>query len=391
MDGFTSFEASFYIGLPKQISGAGGVGQYTWKFNDNVSINISRLDILNDDSITDEMRRSAIESAIQRVLDTGGISLIKKTPLTLKGFVGIEAQFKLEKNGAMLIARNYSSREYSFNLTASFFPTTPDFEARIVKTFDTFRVLTPDEVKAGLGKKLESADPGVLPQSPVPAGRISDAKTSGLKGKVKTVRAEIERSSGKIPTDYFFNESGDLVKSISYREDTSTSTIKSYGYLNGARVIKEVYIAGESDPPAAMMPPGQAATSDPRYTSRIVETYDDQKRLNEQTFYLNTGKISYKLAYKYGPSKVEISSTNEAGKLTRKYVYELDDQGRYVNETINYYWSPEREDKDVRVYKYEAFDKEGNWTKRTITITSESKNKPTSTIQHTETRTITYF
>ncbi len=190
-----------------------------------------------------------------------------------------------------------------------------------------------------------------------------------------------------------YNERGYLVKRIRYNHRSNPREIAVYGYIDGARVSKSANVQYADDPPAgpARMPPSGVAPPprDERYTAKYVYSYDDKKRLKESLSYGNDGSGPYRKTYTYIGNKIEIRSVYGSGNHGEKETLTLDNDGNVAEKTLTR--DDTRYPGGKTVYKYEAFDKQGNWIKRAVTGNSPNYDGTVSAFSVVEYRMITYY
>ena len=259
---------------------------------------------------------------------------------------------------------------------------------------DSFHVLSEAEVKAKEAEELAKAEPSALPQTPVAQRAGSDASDAGLQGRVKSVLIETQTFSeiGSRPRKRgsldMYNEQGNLIRSESYDNNGNVSAIKVYGYLDGSRVSKVADVDRDYNPPppALSAPPPGSKRPDPRFQYRSEYKYDEQKRLTEESTFLNDGKLWMRTVYKYKANEKEQLDYSDDGSVSQRVVYTLDTKGNAVEETV---FSEKGEARYRISYTYE-FDSNGNWTKRTskhVEITDGGELPLPTTVYF---RTITY-
>ena len=249
-------------------------------------------------------------------------------------------------------------------------------------------------------KAIDVSTPAELPQEPVVAREKSDVQEEHLKGKVLSVTGESQDLSGTRNNNdrHFsyienFNEKGNLVKKISFDYMGNPSDITVYGYLNGARVSKINTVRYSYDPPPAMLPKGSNSDQKPR-DLRITYSYGYKYvagNLAEMQMYYNDGTPGMRYTYIVKGSSLEKLAFDDKGSLNQKYNFKLDKDG-YELEDLRIDLTPQRYYGDKKfVYKYDSFDRMGNWTKRTasqiVVINGKEVVKP-SFVHY---RTVTYF
>ena len=271
-------------------------------------------------------------------------------------------------------------------------------EAAALKALDTFKILSAAEASAALKAKVAAAEPDPLPQEPVAARAGSDAADDRLRGAVKTVFEESESLtgtstvSGRKPSSMeYYNKAGNLTKEELYDYKGNLFEITVYGYIDGARVSSFRTIQRNYNPPPMMAPapPGAAPTkSDSRYSNKYTFRYDDQKRLIEKTWFLNTGQTTARDVYKYSGNQLEALFYSRDGSLNRRLVATVDDKGNKIEETE--YQTLDGSIRDKYSFAYE-FDSNGNWTKRVASKWVTKDGKSSYVPDYIRYRTITYY
>jgi YD repeat-containing protein len=263
---------------------------------------------------------------------------------------------------------------------------------------DSFKLLSEAEVAAAVKAKESAAEPSPLPQEPVAARDGSDASDNRLRGAVKTVFEESENLTGtstvsgrKRSSMEYYNEGGNLTKREDYDYKGNLFQITVYGYIDGARVSSFKLIRHNYDPPpmAVVLPPGAASTkSDLRYSNKYTFRYDDQKRLIEKTWILNSGETTARHVYKYSGTQLETLFYSRDGSLRRRLVASVDDKGNKIEETE--FETLDGPSKEKSSFAYE-FDAKGNWVKRVTSnwVTKDGKSSFVPAYVHY--RTITYY
>jgi len=205
-------------------------------------------------------------------------------------------------------------------------------------------------VKVDFAKKIADATPEALPQSPIEKRPSTDARDDGIKGKVKSVieyTVEAGRVKRELYAEKYYNENGNLIRSVSYGEGYPDSVVV-YGYVDGMRVRRSgdiEYAKGEKPLSKQIVVAMNTdvdtdAQRDPRYRMREVRKYDDQNRLIEEASYQNNGQLSSRTTFTYEgnvriergffPDGQEISKTREtldaSGDVIEQLMYGADDE-----------------------------------------------------------------
>jgi hypothetical protein len=395
---FASLEGRFSISLPnrpgsKRLAIATPFGNahgdvYEWTTKEG-NFGIGYADSLrsfNDPEAAKQFFDKATESFHKLAAANGGsIAIVKR--ITLDKHPGIEQRADLFTGSVIQRLYVVSRRIYETSVLVK--NSQREHESAAFKVLDSFRLLSDPEIT----EEALKAGPGPLPQKPEAPRAGSDAGDEGLRGRVKSVRTELQNLSEtpltQVDTRFSlttYDQKGNKLKTESYDFRNNLSLITVFGYLDGARVSASKSVEREYSLPVVRMGSPQRSNRemDPRYQHRFEFKYDEKKRLIEHTDFLSDGEIMERYVYKYeGNQKEEMLYTGN-GKLARRYLYLLDDKGNVVERTGF--------DRNGALaskisYTYE-FDSHGNWTKRTMTRNMQS-DKPQPPSVHL--RTITYY
>ena len=258
------------------------------------------------------------------------------------------------------------------------------------------------QISAEQLKVIQASSPAPLPQEPVVEKALSDAKDEGLKGKVRSVIQGSQDLSGtgysqdkKLSYIKDYNESGNVVRRISFDYRGNPDDITVYGYLNGLRVSKTNSIRYSYDPPPIALPPAASGNSQKEVgDSRITYSYSYKYvagHLSEMQMFHNNGRPGMRYTYtRNGDQLVNLVYDNE-GNLNQKYVYVLDKSGNEIEEqsidlTPRKYYGDKRYS-----FIYDSFDKEGNWTKKTAYEITVQNGKEVRKPSYVQFRTIRYY
>lgn len=224
--------------------------------------------------------------------------------------------------------------------------------------------------KIDFAKKIAEATPATLPQSPTEKKISNDVLDEGLKGKVKSVVHTTlypEKIRPESYEDKYYNESGNLVKSVDYSEGYPQS-VTVYGYIDKMRVTrsKDVeYAKGERLKSKAMILSIRAedntrdpsAPRDERYDMREIRLYDSQGRLIEKRSHQNNGEMSNKKTYEYeGNRRLERSFGFDGNQWSRA-AFIVDAAGNDIEEN----WFDANDKISDRRLMIHEFDDKGNW------------------------------
>jgi hypothetical protein len=333
-------------------------------------------------------------------MEAGGWTLSYDRAVIARGGAGRELFFESGENRQLV--RWYFHEGRAVRLLAAFVDEGEN--RKIAERFlGSVRLVSRDEIAA---IKIKDAAPADLPQTAPhrPAGWLRpDAEdmvisAKGAKDKVKSIFEEVE-NSGKDAggrgiggrqkkIDHYFDSRGFLTKTVSYDFTGFPEGVTVYGFLDGKRVNKNVYIPNENIVTGAGPSVPAANKRDTRYSTRVEEKYDAAKRVAERIFYDNAGDLFLRAVYSYRETRVEIYEYKRTGTLENKFSQVLDAKGNLIQKTAQAFGSAPNERKYV--YKYSAFDDRGNWTKRTVSLEIKENGRVTA-LDYTEYRTIAYY
>lgn len=400
---FASGDGGFRINLPPQFTSSKEIKfveqglqligtEYLWEKENEFFYQIQYMEFLTEKkSLTPALKKSALDSfrkGLASAAERTGAPHTEK-PFSFGGNPGAELQINYPFS--KIIYRFFIVNKTFYMLGGIVFNLKD--EARIRQVLDSFRLLNKQEIIAA---KVREATPEPLPQSPPAPKMKSDAEDENLKGRVKTVTEQsvdwkYRNLANKRVTDSetIYDEQGNKIKKTAYNNNVPYE-IDVYGYLDKMRVSRNGFIYSEESGVFQTVAIGATKGNEPkkpadeRYDSRYEYKYENGF-LKEQLRYSNDGDLSQRIVYNRSENKVEELYYNSGTKLTGKYVNLLDAKGN-VTEEQGYDENGNKTEYRYS-YKYEAFDAQGNWTKR---VTLEWKNRalvPTSITY----RTITYY
>lgn len=248
--------------------------------------------------------------------------------------------------------------------------------------------------KIDLAKKIADATPAELPQSPVPTSVSSDARDTGLKGKVNSI-LEFSLPAGRRlrePTkESFFTESGNWIKRVHYDEGYP-SIVVVFGYIDGMRVSlsREVqYASGERPESSDIILLGRTEDSegipesgrDTRYGMKTILKYDGHGRLIESNEYQNNGDLWNRAIIEYEKNRRIERNFDANGDEMSNTTEVFDAAGNAIER---------QEGPDKYVLKHE-FDLQGNWIVERTYEEKTVKRKKVLKLLWTTYRTITYY
>lgn len=408
-DVYQSWEGRFSIRLAsRMISGYSAMtpesagaprsgGSYNWRAKEGEFL-IQYFDDLEEKLAKNSPQE--LEQVLSYTLNNG-IQKVKGTDrdersVKLGSVPGRKAKFKIP-SGATMFARNFIEGNRVFLLIGQVTASEKEAEKLVENVLDSFRILSQAEIDAEIARAIKDGTPEPLPQSPVAAKERSDAEDDNLKGKVKTVVEEDHDLSGTWQSQVrhrssmeIFNELGDLVERISFDSTGHPFEVTVYGYIDGARVSKSKTLKGGTGFTITAAGPRDAKPRDPRYGYKRLYKYS-AGRLSEMKLIMNDGDLWMTYAYEYqGDVKTQLVYSQN-GKLNQKYGYKLDSKGNPI-EYFRYdaFKDPEKIDRSYR-YRYDSFDSQGNWTKRTRFEMVKERSVELEVPNLIEYRTISYY
>jgi hypothetical protein len=231
----------------------------------------------------------------------------------------------------------------------------------------------PRELGPELIQRIQEGTPTALPQKPIVKRETTDAQDENIKGKVRRVVEEVEYfdDAGKPEARRFssiedYDANGHLLKRISF-DSNGPHEVTVFGHINGMRVSKYKYVPGAQILSGAMSAEDQAlfkATrkADPRFDYEYRYKYENGQLIEMQMFY-SDGSAGMRYTYRRTGNEFEELAYGYDKELNQKYVSKLDGRGNEVERLDVAVINQWRGDRKYKI-KYEAFDKNGNWTKR---------------------------
>jgi hypothetical protein len=405
-DLFVSGEGGFKINLPKNTTRAenflldylqtGGHGKtYIWEDPQNSyysatyhKFNISKKSLAPAET---KLLFDTFKEELLKIPKEKGFP-VKESPFFINGLRGTEIRVILPQG--VILARFAAVGKRIYFLSMTFRGIEQMDEA--VKILDSFQLL---DSKSLIAVKIEEAMPKSLPQSPVAEKLKSDAQDSNLKGKVKSViedTQELPSIKRARFSEQYYNETGNLVKEISY-EEGYPSDVTVWGYIDGNRVNNLEFIDFDDDqrPPMENViirgtPVGEEKPNlpkDERYDSKHKYRYDEQSRLVEKWIYANNESLRSRTIYNYNETKRTEINYGVDGSEWSQTVEFLDEDGNVIERHL---LDENGKANDKTIYSYE-FDSQGNWVvekiSKKVTVKGKTSLKPWSSSY----RTITYY
>lgn len=230
-----------------------------------------------------------------------------------------------------------------------------------------------ESLSADYLKRIKEATPKPLPQSPGTRKQTSDAQDERLKGKVKSLFEERLNVSGasnlgpRYASEILeFDERGDFLGAVLFDGRGRPHDVVVYGYIDGVRAslyksitygdeLRAITVGGKDKFKKETKP-------DLRFTYKYEYKFS-AGRISEMLMIRNTGERGMRYTYNLDAGQlVELAYTDE-DELNQKYVSKLDGNGNEIEMNSFDVWTGSV--RGSNRYEYEAFDKQGNWTKRT--------------------------
>jgi hypothetical protein len=408
---FSSADGRFTISLPQSISGYSaltpkGTGvnvsgsSYQWRIKEGIVV-VNYYDLLDQNLVltTEQDQLNYLSGFMGGILKSLKAELVSSSKMKLEDFNGIKSQIRFQ-DGLKGTQRTYLVNKRQYSLTAVFDKDVSDAENLINKAFDSFNLISQSKIDEEIRLKIEQSTPAPLPQEPIAKKEKSDAEDEGIKGKVKSVTTESEDLSGtwSIQGRHFnsiedYNTIGNIIKRVSFDSKAKPFQVTVYGYIDGARVSSSEMINYDSDPPLmALRAAGtkEEGKFDLRYDYKHEYKYVNGK-LAENKWIRNNGVMWIRYVYNHKDNKVEKLVYSENGKLNQKYLSILDDKGNEVERTNFNVLGMDRDGDTKYSIKYDSFDEQGNWTKKTTSKLVTENGKQVYKLWNIYYRTITYY
>lgn len=403
---FSSSEAGFSIALPKQIGGFSGVAgiEYNWRLTEGffVAGTVDRAtDVENSTELLSKETTSLANATyieFTRSYFVAPVQPIKVEPqgIEFAGHKGYEIRLTLPE--AVCLIRIIWDKGRAYKVAALLAGSQQKFESDAKKVLDSLTIHPRVDTDKKIQKLIDENTPESLPQTPAAKRLTSDAQDEDLKGKVKTILQFEQFIQGKKAgtpkrndVDTFYNEEGNLVKRVIY-DDTSglPSEVEVFGYIDNNRVSRELSVRSESSPPPMTVGvPSRSKKRDSRFHSRYGYKYNAAGKIIEMTIYGNDGSVWIRTVYKRSDNKVEEIRYDEAGKVNSRSIVTIDEKGNEIEHRSDNVPLPGSG--EILNYKYDEFDAQGNWVKRTVTFSRTIEGVSAVNWIQIETRMITYY
>jgi hypothetical protein len=257
----------------------------------------------------------------------------------------------------------------------------------------------PSQLSPEILKRISDASVPALPQNGKRKA-TSDAQDMHLKGKVKSVIEEHEDLSGTWEAQgrnlwqiKEFDQRGDFLRTVQFTDQGEPLEVEVWGYIDGFRVQKTRNVPGTSIDTGGP-PIGSRAVEpkkwDDRYSFRYDYTYADG-RLTEERMTLSNGEPDNRWTYEWKGTELTENIYDELGKLNRGYVHVFDQKGNEIEEQEIHGSRFGSRHGETRQFKYETFDKNGNWTKQITLKPAIEDGKEFYKPSYITYRTITYY
>jgi hypothetical protein len=401
---FSSWYGGFVVNLPPDVRLSGGGGLTVAEMGgtgdsygsewtgDGIWVEVHFIDLENETppinaAIVLKRVQNAV-SALRSASPDQGFKLLHDRQVVTNGHKGREVAF--EGNMRRSVFRFYPTTTRIVRLHATYPLGNTEEKAR--KFLDTIKLAGRDEIAA---QKIREATPAALPQTPPPNRAKPD---KDLKGPVAKVIEEkqVFKNRNLQPTktrtaEIEYDRRGYTTRLVSYDFDGHPGSIVVFGYIDGMRVSmggsiknERVFTGGIPLKPGVVPKP-----RDLRYSRRYEVKYDAEGRVLERSFYWNNGELGSHSVFAYTGDQAVIREFDDENALKSKRTDTHNEKGNVFRSVTARFGGNPGEYRTE--YKYELYDRYGNWTKRYAT-TEYYEN---SILEHKRTeiqyRKITYW
>lgn len=392
---FTSYAGGFTVEMPKS-SGSGGNGiavgvEHAWDQPEATyrigSADRSGLPLALIDG------KFSYEKAVGHYYNKFSLrgERIYVKDAFLAGNPGFEYKFKTQT--ALFILRLFLIGERVYQLAAEIPLKNSGSENKVITVLDSVRLLDKETVDKAIAKRIADATPPPLPQTPAITRPESDAQQQNLKGKIHTLFTETARYApndslrGKQPSIFEeFALNGNLLKKVEFDSIGIPREVSGYGYLDGKRVARIRHAEGYINRPGIPVNFPSSVKLDDRFEHSYTYKYLGGK-LIEERHYLSGAVLFTRITYRYLKNRKEIFYYDGGTKPYNLIFIGLDENGDEI------LMVEKRPGDGIKHYelKYELYDKQGNWTRRTVyERISGLGPRARSFPEYVEYRTITY-
>lgn len=319
--------------------GAGMI--YAWQ-HENLVVTILYLDPLDD---ADHDPAALLEESNRNVRETakryGGAVQIEND-IRLGEFSG--RQLVAQIGAGKMITRNYQVGHRSYSLQA--IVRDPADSPKAFELFSTFKLI---DGRASIASKFVSLVPKPLPRSNIPKTVKSDLVALNINGRVAKIVEETEDLTGDAPqqgrilsAEMFYDQRGLLMREHLCDSRGLPLRATVYGYVGGkpkARIGLRVADKSEVT----------------EFT--IANTFDSSGKLAESRFLRSGGDVHSRVVYVYMAGGAVEATTYDAKNVVIAKSLSMPGADGNVAE-LSY-------GESTIVFRYDAADKNGNWTKRT--------------------------
>lgn len=405
---FSSSEAGFSVDLPKRTGGFSGVTgiEHNWRLTEGfyVAGRVERETAPATQAESEEQLIKIIDQTFvtfARDLFIAPPQVLKAEPTRTKfqGYEGLQARITMPDTICIIRVFWVENKIYKVGVVLT--TEQQKHETAALKVFDSMKIADKIDLDQFFKQLIAKNTPPALPQTPAVKKLKSDAEDENLKGKVKSIFQQSKFTKGERAgtppqkdSESYYNETGNLTRQVFY-DDTNgyPYQIRNYGYLDGNRVSVSKMIEHEiilqSMPPPMMGSVARKVVRDERYDDKYVVKYAPNGDLLEKIYYDNAGKIRLKWIYQRKGETIVGTAYDSAGKVNQRLESKHDEKGDEIENV--YPDSPMEGWTTIYQFKYEEFDKNGNWTKRTMTQRQKVKEKSIEKWEMQETRVIEYY
>ena len=313
---FTSLTGGFSINLPNQIRGTGGNGTaggiyFKWQQPEaEHEIGFYEVEGLPFAKIDGAFSFDQMVKRYFNKFSAKGEKIYEKE-ISLQENEGREYKYKTASS--VFILRLYKVGDRIYKVLAEIPANKQTGEEKVLRVFDSFRILDEEKVKAAMAKKLADATPEELPQTPVVVKPKSDVQDENLKGNVKSVLTEmafyavndsLRKKQPRLLVE--FGRAGNLLKSVEFDSFGNAFIIKVFGYVAGKRVSRSRAVSYEYSFSGIEMDFPASAKPDNRFDESYTYKYLGDNLVEERIFF-NNGVLQRRSAIQYLKNKKEVS------------------------------------------------------------------------------------
>lgn len=305
-------------------------------------------------------------------------------------------EYKYKTATSIFILRLYPVGDRIYKILAEIALKNQSQEESVRRILDSFRLLDRTTAQAAIAKKLADATPKDLPQSPIVAKLKSDTEDRNLKGSVKSVLTEqafyglndsLKKKRQSILEE--FSDGGRITKKIEFDSYGNPYKVQVYGYIAGKNVSRIGKISYKYDLGLLMLEAELPGKADDRFDESYTYKYAADKLIEEKTF-LSNGMLSYRFVYNQLKGKREALYYDGGTRPYRKITSIFDAKGNEIEIIYYLYERGKFVEEERHKIEYNHFDKQDNWTQKTVYKRFAGEPNGRSFPEYIEYRTIIY-